>query len=140
MATARSMQEQVGDYSRWMCLYPCYLDSNKRVSEGRRISKADGCEGPHPMEMLEVCKYLKLPALVEPKSHPRNPKWENGRLRVKMKDDNGDPTNAEVPNRKALLRTMGKLIPNLTIRKKRLAAIKQRKEQVIKMTGASCGS
>ena len=78
MATARSMQEQVGDYSRWMCLYPCYLDSNKRVSEGRRISKADGCPGPHPMEMLEVCKYLKLAALVEPKSHPRNPKWENG--------------------------------------------------------------
>ena len=78
MATARSMQEQAGDYSRWMCLYPCYLDSNKRVSEGRRISKADGCPGPHPMEMLEVCKYLKLAALVEPKSHPRNPKWENG--------------------------------------------------------------
>ena len=57
-----------------------------------------------------------------------------------MKDDNGDPTCAECPTRKALLRKMGKLIPNLTIRKKRLAAIKQHQQKVLKATGGGSGA
>ena len=128
------------DVSRWMCLYPCYLDSSKRLSEGRRVAKAHGCDKPTVWEMLEICKYLKLDGAVEDKCHPRNPKWERGRLRVRMKDDNRDPTNAEVPNRRAVLKVMGKLIPNLTLRKRRLAAIAERVEQVKKMTGGGAGA
>ena len=40
--------------SRWNTIYPAYLNSNRTVAEGRRISKRKACSDPRWQEIKDV--------------------------------------------------------------------------------------
>mmetsp|Transcript_40470 Transcript_40470/g.89927 ORF Transcript_40470/g.89927 Transcript_40470/m.89927 type:complete len:157 (+) Transcript_40470:78-548(+) len=107
-------------FDKRVVVYPHYISSNKTVQEGRRIPKDLACEMPNVLEMLEVCKHLNIPAVIEDKHYPRD--WFiRGRLRVQLRQDDGMPTNTEVPNRRTLLIKLAELVPKLhPDRKKRI--------------------
>mmetsp|Transcript_32939 Transcript_32939/g.49866 ORF Transcript_32939/g.49866 Transcript_32939/m.49866 type:complete len:173 (+) Transcript_32939:53-571(+) len=106
------------DTSRWNALYPNYIDSKKKVFEGRRIGLEKAVEQPHAAEMAEICQYLKIPHLLEmDKYYPRD--WMiGGRVRVMLKTPEGAFTHPEIHNKKQLMLKMGELIPKLPSRAK----------------------
>lgn len=99
------------EYDQRVIVYPNYINSKKTVAEGRRIPKPKACEHPTPMEMLDCCKYLKIPTDVEDKCYSRD--WLNrGRLRVQLyKEGTREPVNPEIPNRRTLLLKIAELVP-----------------------------
>ena len=98
--------------AKWQILYPNYIDSAKTLFYGRRIAAEHGVEGPNVMEMHEICTLLKIPAVIEDKSYPKD--WlVRGRLRVMLKNPDGTFAHPEVHTKKALMLKMGELIPKL---------------------------
>lgn len=117
----RNLAGQVDD-SRFIIVWPNNINSKKTIQNGRRVGLEDACENPIVQEMSEVCQYLRLTHIIEPyKALPRDLVAYPGRLKVQLLDAQSEPANPEVPNRKALMRKMGQLIPRLTIRKQREA-------------------
>ena len=69
----------------WICVYPNYLDANKTVAEGRRISKSIAVPSPNVRELGEVCSALGLKYAIEDKAYPRD--WlVPGRVRIERKE------------------------------------------------------
>ena len=60
-----SMSSATPDYSRWKIVYPIYIDEEKTYKQGRRISKEKAVKNPKCEEIAELCRYLKLPHLIE---------------------------------------------------------------------------
>jgi len=101
------------DFSRWVCLYPVYIDSKKTCQEGRRIPKNKAVDNPKPNEIAEVCKQLGIQCVVEQeKYYPRNFLLK-GRVRIQLKTPEGDPINEQIPNRRILMLKIAALIPKL---------------------------
>lgn len=80
------------DRSRWICIYPAYLNKNKSRSEGRRVTSDKAIENPTINEIRDVLVNAGLSVEVEPnKVYPKEPnKYENnsrGRIRVQIKND-----------------------------------------------------
>lgn len=130
------------EHDKRVILYPNYIDVNKTVAEGRRISKDKACDKPHVVEMLDACnKGLKLQAQIEDKSYSRD--WlVRGRIRVQLKDSNGKPVNPEIPSRTELMIRVAKLVPQHPMRSKRALAQQQQqeKEAAAQAAGASSTS
>jgi len=105
----------------WFMVYPIYLDSNRTVAQGRKVSKEHACIAPIPKEIAEACQFYNLPCVYERlKAHPRSPIDRMGRIRVKLRSSkDGPPTNPEIPTKKELLRKIGAKIPSLASRKER---------------------
>jgi signal recognition particle subunit SRP19 len=53
------------DTSRWVVIYPIYINSKKTLAEGRRISALKACENPNVVEIGDCCQYLRLPCAIE---------------------------------------------------------------------------
>lgn len=53
------------DYSRFLIIWPNYINSNKTLVEGRRISKEAACPDPLVSEMSEICQHFRLRHVVE---------------------------------------------------------------------------
>ena len=111
------------DISKWMTLWPNYINSAKSKKEGRRVTEEQGCPDPIANDISEVCRHLRLDNVIEAYAqYPRD--WicyPPGRVRVKMKDDEtGAPMNPDVPNKKALMLKLAELIPSLASRKARI--------------------
>ncbi|PSC72194.1 signal recognition particle 19 kDa -like [Micractinium conductrix] len=92
-------------------VYPNYLDNRKTVAQGRRIPKELACEAPNALEILEcIQKGLNLEAEAEMKSYPRD--WlVPGRVRVKLRNDDGSLCNPDIPTRRELLLKIANLVP-----------------------------
>ena len=104
-----------------------YIDKKKTIPEGRRVAKASCCENPLPSgkparadsavfpracsphllppppllraEIMEVCDYLNLPAVLEAdKCYPRDI-LARGRVRVMIKKADGNPVHLSINNR-----------------------------------------
>jgi len=104
------------DFSRWVCLYPVYIDSKKTCQEGRRIPKNKAVDNPKPNEMAEVCKQLGFQCVIEQeKYYPRNFLLK-GRIRVQLKTAEGKPLNEQIPNRRLLMLKIAALVPKLAAR------------------------
>ncbi|KAF8366389.1 hypothetical protein PRIPAC_84218 [Pristionchus pacificus] len=118
MATISSKPHS--DISRWVVVYPCYLNNKKSTGEGRKISKQLAVADPTVEEILMIVNNGGFKVAAERKLHPRDPERDNGllmgRIRVQLKNDDGTPVNAEVPNRMALFRYIAGLIPKLKTR------------------------
>ncbi|PIK43616.1 putative signal recognition particle 19 kDa protein [Apostichopus japonicus] len=111
------------DERRWICIYPAYINSKKSSEEGRKVSKADGVENPTTNEIRDVCQALEFNVTVEAnkmysRDQNRDPQFK-GRVRVQLKNEDGSPVLADIPNRKALYRKLGELIPKLKSRQQR---------------------
>eukprot|EP00483_Globobulimina_turgida_P002044 UN02046 len=97
----------------------------KTIQEGRKICKKYCVKQPHPQDIAEVCKYFGLPCYMElNKSHPRD-FFTRSRVRVLLKDADGNLRRDDIPNRYSLLIALGKMIPKLESRKIRLERQKQ---------------
>lgn len=102
------------DISRWVIVYPCYINSKLSIAEGRKLPKAQCCEDPLPAAMAQVAAKLGFQAAIEPrKTHPRD-FFHPGRIRVRLFDELGAPVLA-IENRRALYREVAKLVPTVKI-------------------------
>lgn len=54
---------------KWICIYPSYLDKNKKVSEGRKVGLEFCIKGITCAEIEDALKKLGLNSFVEVKSH-----------------------------------------------------------------------
>jgi len=124
MASEWISKKKHSDKERWICLYPAYLNNKKTRAEGRLIPLDKGVENPHVTELRDVLASTGLKIGVENKSYPRETSHEphcKGRIRVQIKDDDGEIINPKFPTRESLLLYCGEMIPKL---KSRLAGSK----------------
>lgn len=71
----------------WVCVYPCYIDADKSVSEGRKVIKKYAVSKPNAYHMALATQRLGLSVVYEGKRHPRD--WATvGRIKVQMKNNN----------------------------------------------------
>lgn len=98
-------------HDKRVILYPAYINSKRTVAQGRRIPSDKACEDPNVMEIYDCLKYLKLPADIEDKQYPRDWWMSRGRLRVQLFQEDGTPTNPEVPTRRDMLLKVAELVP-----------------------------
>ena len=104
---------------RWICIYPVYIDKNKKIPDGRRICKEKSCENPTIDEINDICKSQGFDTEIERKQHPRNSYFDNpsqGRVRVRMYNNDHTFVNPKFKTRKELLQFIGEMIPKLKSR------------------------
>ncbi|KAJ1984077.1 signal recognition particle subunit [Dimargaris verticillata] len=98
-------------FKSWVCLYPAYFDRNRSFQKGRRVSHDVAVDRPKARHIAEAVSRLHLRLLYEPeKIYPRdflNP----GRVKVELKDDNGQTISPTVSNRRALYHRVALLLP-----------------------------
>ena len=88
--------------SRWICIYPAYLNAAKTRAEGRHIAKKDCVVNPTYLEIRDVLATAGLAPIVENKKHPRERSNEiefRGRIRVQLKNEDGTPFKEEFKTR-----------------------------------------
>lgn len=87
------------DDSRWVVIYPTYIDSTLKISKGRKISVDKCVSKPNAMEIFESAKLTGLKTCIElDKAYCRD-YWVRGRVRVCLFDHLGNPLNNDIPNR-----------------------------------------
>ncbi|MDH5815881.1 MAG: signal recognition particle subunit SRP19/SEC65 family protein [Candidatus Nezhaarchaeota archaeon] len=64
-------------------IYPCYLDSNKSESRGRKIPKRYAVPSPKIEEIFKAAQRLNLDPIIEEKPHPSWWWEETSRISVK---------------------------------------------------------
>lgn len=103
------------DTSRWTCIYPAYIASKLKRSQGRQVNNTEAIDNPQPNEISEVLTFLKIPHIIENKAYPRDILMR-GRVKACLKMDDGRLINSEVPSKKVLLRKLCCFIPRLKCR------------------------
>uniref|UniRef100_A0A7S1TJ48 Signal recognition particle 19 kDa protein n=1 Tax=Compsopogon caeruleus TaxID=31354 RepID=A0A7S1TJ48_9RHOD len=99
------------DFSRWICIYPSFLDQSRSIQEGRRIPKSSAVDKPNCIEVFEAVKVLRLRTVLENKAYSRD-FLTHGRIRVELFDgESRMPLNAEIPSRRVLFRRVAENIP-----------------------------
>ncbi|KAG2189386.1 hypothetical protein INT44_004528 [Umbelopsis vinacea] len=99
-------------YKNWICVYPCYIDADKSLEQGRRISKAKAVTKPHAYHMAMAVQQLGgMSVVYEGKKHPAD--WANpGRVKVQLK--NGQFfSNPKYTSRKQLIHAIAELLPKI---------------------------
>ena len=101
------------DSSRWVCIYPCYLNKTFSVADGRKIPLSLALDKPvlAPHIFDTVANKLKLPAVLQRKRHPRD--WDDygiGRVKVSLTDEHGAFIKDDIKTRKQLLRAVAELM------------------------------
>jgi len=99
-------------YKRWVCVYPCYIDADKSLQEGRKISKSKAVKNPHAYHMaLAVQKLGNMSVVYEGKKHPAD--WANpGRVKVQLKNGHFF-SNPKYTSRKALIHAIADFMPEI---------------------------
>ncbi|KAI9199466.1 signal recognition particle, SRP19 subunit [Polychytrium aggregatum] len=96
-------QPSAEEIKNWVSIYPVNIDADKSMAGGRRVPKAVAVAEPSIVYMFAAAQALNLPCMVEnDKRHPRDP-FAFGRLRVCLKDPQGHPVRAAIPNKIKLL-------------------------------------
>lgn len=106
-------------FSRWICIYPLYINSKKTLAEGRKLPKEKCVENPTAQEIRDVLVAAGLKVGVENKLHPRERSKDTpyrGRIRVQLKDDEGTPLTPDFPSRDSILIHIAATIPKLKTR------------------------
>lgn len=60
------------DKARWKTIYPIYINSAKKVSEGRKLPVKDCIEKPSVYDIADMCVFLKLPYIIEVRHKKRS--------------------------------------------------------------------
>jgi signal recognition particle subunit SRP19 len=107
------------DVSRWVVIYPVYINSKKTLAEGRRISTSKACDNPTVVEISDCCQYLKLPCAIELDKVYSRDNMQRGRVRVQLKREDKSLVNPAVPSRKVLLMRVAELVGKLQSRHKK---------------------
>ena len=89
------------EMSRWICVYPAYLNSKKSLAEGRKIALAKAVENPTCAEIRDVLVSAGFKIAIENKVHPRElnkcEMLHRGRVRIQLKNDDNTPCLAKFP-------------------------------------------
>lgn len=82
----------------YQCLYPVYFDKTRSRAEGRKVGSALAVENPLARDIVDAVQMLGLKVGLEPeKLHPKD--WANpGRVRVLLKDEDGNLMNSQIKN------------------------------------------
>jgi signal recognition particle subunit SRP19 len=82
----------------FQCLYPVYFDKSRSRAEGRKVGTELAIENPLARDIVDAVQMLGLNVGFEPeKLHPKD--WANpGRVRVMLKDENGNLVNPKIKN------------------------------------------
>lgn len=82
----------------FQCLYPVYFDKTRTRAEGRKVGAELAVENPLARDIVDAVQMLGLNAGLEPeKLHPKD--WANpGRVRVQLKNENGQLVNSKIKN------------------------------------------
>ena len=107
------MKENMGevDWKKWRSIYPCYFDKNLTIAEGRRLGKESAIENPNIHLLSFALSLLKVKHVQQlAGKHPRD-FMGAGRLKVQICNENGDPINPEIANKKELFRKMSLIWP-----------------------------
>ncbi|KAL3072827.1 hypothetical protein niasHS_017801 [Heterodera schachtii] len=120
------------DPSRWVAIYPLYIDASKSLAQGRRIPKAKAVNNPTCQEIFDVLNHVGLRCeLEQKKTHPRaqsrgaaNPKQqqqEEGRIRVQLKGDDGEnvgegAAQPKFMTRQQMMEYAAEMVPKLKTR------------------------
>ena len=91
------------DVEKWICMYPAYIDQERTLKEGRRLSKENCTKNPDAYAIYYVCVVLlKLQVALECKRYSRS-WWDYvgrgvGRVKVNLSNEKGekelkDPTS-----------------------------------------------
>ncbi|XP_014376590.2 signal recognition particle 19 kDa protein, partial [Alligator sinensis] len=118
---------------RFICIYPAYLNNKKTIAEGRRIPIDKAVENPTPTEIQDVCAAVGLNVLVEKnKMYPRE--WNRdaqfrGRVRVQLKQEDGNPCLPQFPSRKSVMLYAAETIPKLKTRTQKMGGSDQSLQQ-----------
>eukprot|EP00898_Chlorokybus_atmophyticus_P002375 jgi/Chlat1/3138/Chrsp21S03364 len=99
------------DTSRWLCVYPQYIDAKKTIPEGRRIPVDKAVINPTIGEMADCLNFLKLPFLFEPNKRYSRDWMVPGRVKVNLKSADGSCINPNIATRQALYLELGRLVP-----------------------------
>ncbi|GLH04397.1 Signal recognition particle 19 kDa protein [Gryllus bimaculatus] len=115
--------------TRWICIYPAYLNSRKTLAEGRRVPKdvvssfikriLKAIENPTHQEIRDVLAAAGLRIGVEDKMYSRERSKEllfRGRIRVQLKNDDGCLFNPNFPTRDSVMLHACQMIPKLKTR------------------------
>ncbi|KAM9331321.1 signal recognition particle 19 kDa protein isoform 1-T2 [Gastrophryne carolinensis] len=108
------------DPSRFICIYPAYINSKKTIAEGRRIPVEKAVQNPTCSEIADVCRANKLNVAVEAdKSYTRELNRDvqhKGRVRVQLFNEDGTPCVEKLQTRRAIMLRVAEDIPKLKTR------------------------
>jgi len=102
------------DRSRWVCIYPVYINKKKTLAEGRRIPKEAAVDDPNLLAMAKSLHSMGFQFLPEPHKAYSRDIFERGRIKVQLKKDDGSPVYTHVPNRNTLLLKLAQMVPRFT--------------------------
>ena len=83
--------------SRWVSIYPPYINARLKVSEGRRISKTIAVDNPQLQEISMILTLLRIMHAVEPMKAYSRDVLCRGRVKAQLKMPDGSLANPEVP-------------------------------------------
>ncbi|XP_074713086.1 signal recognition particle 19 kDa protein isoform X1 [Strix uralensis] len=118
---------------RFICIYPAYLNNKKTIAEGRRIPIDKAVENPTSAEIQDVCAAVGFNVLLEKnKMYPRE--WNRdvqyrGRVRIQLKQDDGNPCLPQFPTRKSVMLYAAETIPKLKTRTQKMGGSDQNLQQ-----------
>ncbi|RAL05507.1 putative C6 transcription factor [Aspergillus ibericus CBS 121593] len=83
----------------YQCLYPVYFDKTRSRAEGRKVGSELAVENPLARDIVDAVQMLGLNVGFEPeKLHPKD--WANpGRVRVLLKNEEGNLVNPRIKNK-----------------------------------------
>uniref|UniRef100_A0A8B9EG18 Signal recognition particle 19 kDa protein n=1 Tax=Anser cygnoides TaxID=8845 RepID=A0A8B9EG18_ANSCY len=123
----------LSDKERFICIYPAYLNNKKTIAEGRRIPIDKAVENPTSTEIQDVCAAVGFNVLLEKnKMYPRE--WNRdvqyrGRVRIQLKQDDGNPCLPQFPTRKSVMLYAAETIPKLKTRTQKMGGSDQSLQQ-----------
>uniref|UniRef100_A0A8B9SB80 Signal recognition particle 19 kDa protein n=1 Tax=Apteryx owenii TaxID=8824 RepID=A0A8B9SB80_APTOW len=97
------------DKERFICIYPAYLNNKKTIAEGRRIP-IDKKNKMYPREWNRDVQY-------------------RGRVRIQLKQDDGNPCLPQFPTRKSVMLYAAETIPKLKTRTQKMGGSEQSLQQ-----------
>ena len=122
----------ITDASKFVAIYPTYLDKNKSVKVGRRIAASDAVDCPIILDLSDACRALRWRHLVQPwKGYPRDPdsRWNNpGRVMVDVESINTS-SSSSVTTKKELIQKIARIIPTMPTRVQRVQEKITKKKQ-----------
>ena len=108
------------DESRFVCIYPAYINSKKTRAQGRRVSKTKAIDNPSATEIRDILENAGLKVVLEAnRLYPREESREQqhrGRVRVQLKDDKNVLLKEQFKNKDDLLFYLTEMIPKLKTR------------------------
>ncbi|XP_034288658.1 signal recognition particle 19 kDa protein [Pantherophis guttatus] len=112
------------DKSRFICIYPAYINNKKTIAEGRRIPLDKAIENPTSTEIQDVCAAVGLNVLLE-KNKMYSREWNRdaqyrGRVRIQLKQEDGNLCQPQFPTRKAVMLYAAETIPKLKTRTQKM--------------------